>query len=291
MNDSLARLMAIGAAIALLPSLAGAQDVSEDPTYGTVTLTAGFRPDPHVQEVAAGGANLVELAGCKAYIHAAAPDLDLNYRAGGLPLTITVRSRADVVLLINTPDGRWHCDDDSAGGTDSKLTFGTPQSGLYNIWVGTYEDTDDLPAARVYFSELGASGSAPLSRGSSGASPALQTIRVCAIEDGALQEVLAQYNPVTGDTLVNGRLFRTAHPTGPQYADGAVWYAENQPITLRGLRYVKYGLPRVLGVLDLVPLAEYRGLRVFAEAGASNPEVVYVPVRPGCEFQPYALRA
>jgi hypothetical protein len=26
---------------------------------------------------------------------------------------------------------------------------------------------------------------------------------------------------------------------------------------------------------------------LFAEAGQTRPDVIYVPVRPGCEFQPY----
>ena len=53
---------------------------------------------------------------------------------------------------------------------------------------------------------------------------------------------------------------------------------------------MKYGLPRVLGVNEVTRTADFMGVPVFAEAGATAAtEVVYVPVRPGCEFQPYQL--
>jgi len=59
---------------------------------------------------------------------------------------------------------------------------------------------------------------------------------------------------------------------------------------VNGRRYVKYGLPRVLGVNEVTRTADYMGVPVFAEAGATAAtEVLYVPVRPGCEFQPYQL--
>ena len=38
-------------------------------------------------------------------------------------------------------------------------------------------------------------------------------------------------------------------------------------------------------------VGEFMGVPVFAETGApARPEVVNLPVRPGCEFQPYQLR-
>jgi hypothetical protein len=53
---------------------------------------------------------------------------------------------------------------------------------------------------------------------------------------------------------------------------------------------VKYGLPRVLGVNEVTRMGDYMGVPVFAETGATGAtEVIYLPVRPGCEFQPYQL--
>jgi hypothetical protein len=114
----------------------------------------------------------------------------------------------------------------------------------------------------------------------------MREIRVCVVENGALREVTAMYNTQTGDTTVNGQ--RIPATTG--YAAGAAWFINNEAITVMNRRYVRYGLPRVLGVNEVSRVGEYQGVSLFAEAGAAGtPEVLYVPVRPGCEFQPYQL--
>lgn len=120
------------------------------------------------------------------------------------------------------------------------------------------------------------------------ARPVFQTISICVLDDGALRNVQAQYNPATGDTLMNGRSFRQAYPNDARYAAGAPWYVANEPITYQQRRYVKYGLPRILGVSDLSPLEPYRGVQLFSEAGVRTPDIIYVPVRSGCEFQPFS---
>jgi hypothetical protein len=114
-------------------------------------------------------------------------------------------------------------------------------------------------------------------------------IRICVVQDGALREVTATYTP-NRDTTYQGRRFSEAFPATVGYAGGAVWYINNEPITVNGRRYVRYGLPRVLGTNEVTRTADYQGVPVFAETGAQGtPEVLYVPVRPGCEFQPYQL--
>ncbi|HEX6371930.1 MAG TPA: hypothetical protein VF006_23605 [Longimicrobium sp.] len=114
----------------------------------------------------------------------------------------------------------------------------------------------------------------------------MREIRVCVVENGMLREAMAMYDTRTGDTTVNGQPI----PATTGYAAGATWYIGNEPITVMGRRYVRYGLPRVLGVNEVTRAGEFGGVSVFAEAGAQGaPEVLYVPVRPGCEFQPYQL--
>ena len=44
---------------------------------------------------------------------------------------------SDTTLLVNLPDGTWVCSDDVLG-RDPVIELGNPQSGNYNIWVGTY---------------------------------------------------------------------------------------------------------------------------------------------------------
>ncbi|HEY7770158.1 hypothetical protein [Longimicrobium sp.] len=112
----------------------------------------------------------------------------------------------------------------------------------------------------------------------------MREIQVCVVENGALRNVTAQYNTQTGDTTWAGGM----QPGMTGYAAGATWFINNEPVTMMGRRYVKYGLPRVLGVNEVSRVGEFQGVSVFAETGAAGtPEVLYVPVRSGCEFQPY----
>lgn len=149
--------LALGALAALAfaaPALA--QDFSAAPNYGTVRLTAGFAPDPYVVDVRAGG-NL-DASGisprCRGGV-SNAPDVRLHYVAGSLPLIISVASSADTTLVINGPDGSWYCNDDGGvNGLNPSLRWNSPQSGQYDIWVGSY-DSSTTPAARLHISEVG----------------------------------------------------------------------------------------------------------------------------------------
>jgi hypothetical protein len=115
-------------------------------------------------------------------------------------------------------------------------------------------------------------------------------IRICIVQRGSLLEVPVTWNPATGDTLTeDGLLFSTVAPLTAEYASLAGWFVNNEPIQFRGNRYTRYGPARVLGVNEVLKMGEYRWVGVYVEAGdtLSPPQVVFVPTRPGCEFQPY----
>jgi len=133
-------------------SQASAQDVSAEPTYGDVSLSAGFTPDPHQTSLTAGGSNAIRKGNCSYGNAADAPDLDLYWEGGGGSLYIYVVGREDTTLLVNTPGGDWVCDDDSYGDSDPILMIPKAASGLYDIWVGTYGD--EMVSATLYISEL-----------------------------------------------------------------------------------------------------------------------------------------
>ncbi|MCC6982522.1 MAG: hypothetical protein IT535_04565 [Bauldia sp.] len=117
------------------------------PSFGQITLNAGFLPDPYRRRVTAGGGN--NLAACSNWNGwiAVRPDFDLRYSAGGYKLTIAIESSVDTILLINAPDGQWYYNDDSANyGLGASYTFNNPQSGLYDIWIGTYNRASGIPA-------------------------------------------------------------------------------------------------------------------------------------------------
>lgn len=153
-TDRLPALSAVLLSGLLATAQAGARepDYLAAPTFGTVTLEAGFTPDPNVTHVEAGGPDPVPnlAAGCVGHINAAAPDLDLSYTAGDYRLTFYARSSVDTTLIVNAPDGSWHCGDDEDG-RDPVVSFNLAQSGYYSIWVGTYESATSV--AFLYISE------------------------------------------------------------------------------------------------------------------------------------------
>lgn len=132
---------------------AAAQDASLTAAYGEIRLNAGFTPDPYVVNVQAGGSvNGAQLPGaCTGYI-ASAPDFEVTYSAGSLPLVFRTMSSEDTTLIINGPDGQWYCDDDSYGDGDAQVRFNRPQSGTYDIWVGKF-GSGGTASARLLITE------------------------------------------------------------------------------------------------------------------------------------------
>ena len=133
---------AVAAALLAAPGMAAAQDSNLTANFGEIRLSAGFTPDPHRVDLTAGGSidaytdtNLP--AACVGDI-SNAPDFEVTYNAGSLPLVFRTRSSTDTTLIINGPDGRWYCDDDSWGDGDAEVRFNRPSSGTYDIWIGTF---------------------------------------------------------------------------------------------------------------------------------------------------------
>lgn len=146
---------AVATALFLFVAPASAQDWTASPNYGSVNLTTGFQPDPYFINLTAGGSIDVSrtLGGsCRGFV-TSAPDFDLYFTGGSnLPLAISVTSSSDTTLVINGPNGTWYCDDDSGNGLNPSIVFNYPQSGLYDIWVGTYGSTP--ASAQLAISEL-----------------------------------------------------------------------------------------------------------------------------------------
>lgn len=126
------------------------------PTYGDVALAAGFTPDPYEVRIQAGGpidgADALDPA-CAGFI-AAAPDINFEYQAAGRPLYLYMDADADTTLIVNGPNDRWYCDDDSGNGLNAAVIILRPLTGTYHIWVGTYRAGAIHPAS-IMISELG----------------------------------------------------------------------------------------------------------------------------------------
>ena len=145
--------LALAAAIA---AGAQAQDPNAAPAYGSTRLNAGFANDPTSVGVRAGGAiyagNVSDF--CAGYI-THQPSFNLDYQAGSFDLYLSAASDADATLVVNAPDGTWHCNDDGEGiGLNPGIRFENPQSGRYNIWVGTFGSGGGYEPAMLHISEL-----------------------------------------------------------------------------------------------------------------------------------------
>lgn len=131
--------LAVAAALTAVALPAAAQDASLTAISGEIRLSAGFTPDPYRVQVTAGG-NIdgARLPGACVGNISSAPDFEVTYSAGGLPLVFRTLSGVDTTLIINGPNGQWYCDDDSYGDGDAQVRFNNPQSGTYDVWVGTF---------------------------------------------------------------------------------------------------------------------------------------------------------
>jgi hypothetical protein len=130
----------------------GYLDPAAPPSFGQVTLNAGFTPDPYAVNLVAGGdLDAASLGSNCAGGIASSPDFRLTYRAGDLPLALYALSGTDTTLVVNGPDGQYYCDDDGRGDSDPLIVFRRPQAGVYDIWVGVYGG--GTAAATLYITE------------------------------------------------------------------------------------------------------------------------------------------
>ncbi|HET7229346.1 MAG TPA: hypothetical protein VFJ16_05055 [Longimicrobium sp.] len=113
---------------------------------------------------------------------------------------------------------------------------------------------------------------------------AVQTARadqVCVVAGDSLRMV--SDTTVGGVSPKNGQV-----PAYPPYVERAPWYQAQSPVPFGGRNYVGNHPPQVIEPGLLVFVGRYRGVPVFkaAEDPGNPPEYIYLPVRPGCVFQP-----
>lgn len=160
------RLTTGAAVLVLLASSAQAQDANAAPAYGSTSFTAGVGQGPISVGIQAGGAIFGGNAddSCYGYI-SYQPSFNLDYQARSAPLFISAASDADTTLVINAPDGSWHCNDDGQGqGLNPGVSFVSPQSGVYHIWVGTLGAGNGYEPSMLHISETGFSSENAYSR-------------------------------------------------------------------------------------------------------------------------------
>jgi hypothetical protein len=121
--------------------------------------------------------------------------------------------------------------------------------------------------------------------------PAAAMVEICVVHGGRVREVTARVDPETGDTTFAGRPLAEAFAGEGPYAGERAFFAAQEPVALNGRQYVRSGIPRTLGEREALPAGEVMGIPAFTVgSGAGVPEVLFLPVGPGCVFQPYQLQ-
>jgi hypothetical protein len=112
----------------------------------------------------------------------------------------------------------------------------------------------------------------------------VRQVTICLVRDGELIQEVHSVDPARLDTSWNHR----QPPLPPGYAADQEWFINNEPFRFNDRGFGKYGLPRILRFGTLKRVGFHQGVPVFAPLdGDDDPLVLYLPVRPGCEFQPY----
>jgi len=117
----------------------------------TMNLEAGFVLDPFLVSVNGGGdVDASTLGdGCAGYI-SENPILTVDWSGEADFVDVFFYSEHDPVLVIQTPDGGYLCNDDASDVLlDPQIKLDNPGPGRYNFWVGSYDQGQLIPGVLV----------------------------------------------------------------------------------------------------------------------------------------------
>ena len=147
-------VIAILALLMATAALAQESDASDDAApaaYITLNLDAGHPLDPFLVSVNGGGDVAASTLSpeCAGYI-SEDPTVALNWTGEADFLEAFFYSDHDPVLVIETPDGEYLCNDDAhAQLLDPVVQIDEPAPGPYSIWVGASDEGHLLPGILV----------------------------------------------------------------------------------------------------------------------------------------------
>jgi hypothetical protein len=85
------------------------------------------------------------------------PDYQVHYFSGSGTLLrfyfVADTAGDDATLIINDASANWVCNDDYDGTRNPSVDFSSPQSGYYDIWIGSYS-SDALISGTLNITEL-----------------------------------------------------------------------------------------------------------------------------------------
>jgi len=118
----------------------------------TINPEAGFPLDPFIISLQAGGAvDASTLAKeCTGFV-TQKPTVTVDYKGKSDLLKVFFFSDGDPTLLIQTPDGKFLCNDNTNTALlDPTLTLTRPSQGRYNLWLGSALARDLIPGFLVF---------------------------------------------------------------------------------------------------------------------------------------------
>lgn len=143
-------------------------DRSAAPLAGEIRAQGGFEADQGVIEMMSevgqsfDSAESLDLGDlrldgyCNGFITASQPTAAVEYSAEGgtgtLALSAISGDFVDLVLLVVSPDGQVYCNDDY-NGSDPVVVIGSPESGRYLLWAGTFSPQNDAASITLTVAE------------------------------------------------------------------------------------------------------------------------------------------
>jgi hypothetical protein len=237
---------------AIVATTAGAAPAAQQ-TPGTAFITinpeAGLPLDPFIISLQAGGpVDATTVAPeCKGFV-AKNPAVSVDYKGKADLLKVFFYSDGDPVLLIQTPDGKFVCNDNTNPALlDPTVTLVKPAQGRYNIWLGSALKGDLIPGFLV-FTGQGAVGAGRLALGELVKRPAQvevlpQRARLAAAAARAEEAVAAVVateklapggGPLTAEVTAEGDLPAPEVATGDVYCGGLITVAPSYAFAWSG---------------------------------------------------------
>ncbi len=148
-------------------SLADAElDFLQEPGFGSVTVTPDELSEPYFTEMTSGGSVDVTYLGENCVGFAATnPDFRIQLSEDMTSLNILFFAgdeNSDTTLIVNAPDGEWHCNDDlDLDSLDPGMMLDIAPAGQYDVWVGSYNRNDSVSGVLALIDGSGFDMAAP----------------------------------------------------------------------------------------------------------------------------------
>ena len=130
-----------------------AEEVTDEASaaFITMNLTAGYAMDPFFVSVEGGG--MIDAStlgeGCTGFVNEA-PAVTVDWEGEADFVEAFYLSDHDPVMVIETPGGEFLCADDANEVLlDPVIEITDPEQGVYNIWIGTFDEGQRFPGVLV----------------------------------------------------------------------------------------------------------------------------------------------